>query len=808
MTLSAKRLAFCVLIVLRALNISAQQTVPLFYEKVYLHTDRDTYMQGEDIWFKAYLVNAQNNKPINNSHNLYAELISPGLKIVQRHAIRLENGLGNGDFKLPDTISAGTYRIRAYTNWMRNFGDSFVFEKNITIINLSGKKATVANLNRSIKKIKQKELLGLKSDTLVSRPVIRFFPEGGSMVNNVSSVIAVKAEDEQGRGIAVSGQIFASSNRLVAKFSCDSLGMGKFTLQPDETQQYRAEATIKGKPYTFKLKDARIKGFTLGASNVDPFIIAEINCNVYSLSESGGSNLVIMGAHAGKTLFKQQIRLQERSIVVQIPNANFPEGVSLITLYDERALPLGERLVYVHHNNSTRLNVSTDNRSYQPKEKVTVKIKLCDSTRTNLSLAAVDIGMVPVQPENIVSYLELRSELKGNIEHPERYFDTTNTERYKQLDLLLLTQGWRDFVWKDIAETKFKQQYDVEQALTLTGRVRKVWSDKPLANMNITMFAPKATGDKLFYTQSDSSGKFRIDGPILYGYNYINFNSRRSDGLEPDGKSKGKTGGWIKIDSLFQDKMEVKPDNAFTADTIPISPDPLIAREKIKQQFTFEGINSLKTVQIKGYSNALPTDVIPVTMAEQKEYGSVGQYVVNRIPYAHWEMNDGEQPMIFTGWKPPYKHKVSVRGLYSDNSRITMPGERYPGDDEFWGQPMDRVLKVTIRGYQTVDGKVYSVELLMRPGSMKVKDIFDNTMADVVGYTQARVFYAPKYPSTDIKPDYRTTIHWEPNITTDDKGEATITYYNAEPKSQIKLIVQGVTDKGIPVAAVAQYDVK
>jgi len=110
-----------------------QAPFPYSTKKFFLHTDRDLYLQGEDIWFKAYLVDAQNNKPINFSHNLYVELISPGLKIITRHVLRMENGLGNGDFKLVDTLSAGVYRLRAYTNWMRNFGDKFVLKRTLPL---------------------------------------------------------------------------------------------------------------------------------------------------------------------------------------------------------------------------------------------------------------------------------------------------------------------------------------------------------------------------------------------------------------------------------------------------------------------------------------------------------------------------------------------------------------------------------------------------------------------------------------------------------------------------------------------------
>jgi len=820
MHIIAKRLLYCLLLFC-AFNARAQTptTIPLFYEKVYLHTDRDVYLPDEDIWFKAYLVNAQNNKPINYSHNLYVELISPGLKIIARHVLRMENGLGNGDFKLADTLSGGTYRLRAYTNWMRNFGDKFVFEKNITIISASGKRVNAAVINKAVTRLKKKQPAIVKHDTLPPGPLVRFFPEGGSLVNDVASVVAVKAEDEFGRGMATSGQVVATSNRVVAKFVCDSLGFGSFTLTPDETQDYHAEVTIKGKAYNFKVHEARRKGFTLGANAAGPFIVAEINCNTFSLSESGGASLVLTASHANKILFKEQVRIQSKNILVQIPDTNFPEGIARITLFDDHAKPLSERLVFVRHANGGKLAIKLDSLNYHSKQKTTVKLKLNDSTQANLSMAVVNVDVAPVQPESILSYLELKSEIPGRIEHPERYFDAMNVNRDKQMDLLLMTQGWRDFIWKDIEDTKFKQQYDVEQALTITGRVRGVWFNKAKPAVNVTMFAPKATGDKLFTAITDSLGRFRIDGAIIYGYQFINFTSRVSKGIMTDGTSKGKTGGYVQVDSLFQDRLAIKPAEDFMGDTTAINTDVLMA----KQKFTFSGMNALKTVQVKSNNTneVYPPEIHSITLTEQKEYGNLGQYLLYMIPGAHMEFggckgglvcqNDYKDPglsFLETGYcdarnNPITLQRVNIRGIYTDNSKLEPAC-----DNDYLGLPMSSVLKVTINHHETGFGVVYSVNVVMRPGVLGVKDIFDNTMADVVGYTRARTFFAPRYEKPDDKPDYRTTIHWEPNITTDEKGEAIVNYYNADPKSKIRVIVQGVTDKGVPVVATAGYEVK
>jgi len=45
-------------------------------------------------------------------------------------------------------------------------------------------------------------------------------------------------------------------------------------------------------------------------------------------------------------------------------------------------------------------------------------------------------------------------------------------------------------------------------------------------------------------------------------------------------------------------------------------------------------------------------------------------------------------------------------------------------------------------------------------------------------------------------------------LTTGDNGEATVSFYNADAKSKIRIVVQGITDKGRPVTATAGYMIK
>src|SRR5450631_2567498 len=86
--------------------VTSQDSLKLI-EKVYLHTDRENYSPGEDLWFKVYLIEGTYRMLTSNSNNLHVDLISPDSKIIESQIVRLINGLGNGDFKLPEKLSSG-----------------------------------------------------------------------------------------------------------------------------------------------------------------------------------------------------------------------------------------------------------------------------------------------------------------------------------------------------------------------------------------------------------------------------------------------------------------------------------------------------------------------------------------------------------------------------------------------------------------------------------------------------------------------------------------------------------------------------
>ncbi|WP_376886594.1 TonB-dependent receptor plug domain-containing protein [Belliella marina] len=108
-----------------------QEEYPI--EKAYLHLDKSTYTLGEVVWFSAYLTAGSTQVPSPLSKVLYVDLFDSGGELLSQKKIGLEDGYGDGYFKLPDFGEEGVFTVKAYSAWMSNFGKEYFFQKDIEV---------------------------------------------------------------------------------------------------------------------------------------------------------------------------------------------------------------------------------------------------------------------------------------------------------------------------------------------------------------------------------------------------------------------------------------------------------------------------------------------------------------------------------------------------------------------------------------------------------------------------------------------------------------------------------------------------
>lgn len=772
--------------------------ISLFFEKTYLHTDRNYYSTGEDVWFTAYLVNGKSTSLTSTSNNLYVELISPASEIVDRKVIRMDQGIGNGDFKLKDSIPSGWYKLRAYTNWMRNFEDQFVFQKEIYLSNtlplkslskVAGKKQVVVN-----------ETAGV-----ILNESIQFFPEGGSLVNDVMSIVAFKAEDQRGDGSKISGKLVSGTGETISSFESTDLGMGIFTVKPLAGVKYHVETIFaNGKKINTDLPDALTKGMSMHVSTDSLNIKATISINDPMFVELQNKELGIAVKHGGNTFYAGSIKVNKAQISLSIPLNDLPQGVAGITLTDDQGRPYCERLIYVP-GSIVNLTIIPDKAIYKPKERVNLTVKASDQlgnpVQTYLSLSAVD-AIVPNNESNIASYLLLESEIKGKIQDPDRYFDPKNANRLKQLDLLLMAQGWRDYLWKRVADSKTVMSFMPEPGITLSGKVRQKVGSKPMPDMNITLMGNGLIGNKIYMTKTLVDGRYFLDGLNWFGNQVIKLSS------EDD---KGKKGGWLLLDSLFKNPMNV---NLLSGPTkgipnLALFNSELGSRMVSRRIANLNDTISLKEVVIDGGDKktvrlrdevlmtfGYPDLVYNITPADY-DYKGLEHFLLTKVPGAV-SLSDTTEGIAFMAAGKKTAPRLIVNKREDVFERL-----------DYYNLPMDQINQIVVRHLiRNGGGDAYVINLDLKETAFGNANL-NILNATLPGYYQARAFYIPNYEDkTGLKKDLRTTIFWAPLLKTNAQGIATVSFLNADPKATINIQTEGLSNQGVPIVGSAKYQVQ
>ena len=798
-----------------------EKNIEITFEKVYLHLDRPYYSAGDDIWIKAYLVDAITNELSVNSANLNIELISPGLKIIKRLILRVDNGTVTADIHLQDSIVSGNYLIRAYTNWMRNFGDVFFFKREIVVEN----PGDIKSLNQPDKE---------ESSQSVD---VQFFPESGSLIENVSSLLGFKAVNSSGYGCDITGNVFSSLGDTVTSFTSTHLGMGSFFLLPEKGLKYYASGFAGNRiPFRVELPTASETGYSLKASDINKdYFRVTIKTNRETLDKFPLNKLMIFGTSHNSPCITANAKIRTTDTPVILPKKEFPEGVALITLMDSTGKTYCERLYYVHKEENYRIKIIPDSEVYAPGQKVTLKISVTDTTdypvSANLSVSVVDGKQITgfEKRPDITSYLLLESEIRGYIEQPFYYLDTTNSGHFQALDNLLLTQGWRNFVWESIPDTTIKFKYPIEEGITVSGRLRHVLSDKPIAGSKISMVM---AGDvKTFYkfSQTDSTGKYYFDG--------LNFTGPQNLMVyATDKKNKGE--GLISLDSIFMEPAPVNliqryksnitqgysagnidvPNLIHVFDFNEISNYRKEAEQKynILKKYHITDTIGLNEVKIIARKSSRGNSDINVRLYDSPDFSlKVTEQMTTTHPDAIQTLQGRVAGFYITGdWVNGYKfilHGQAGEPLFLiDGRRVD-----YASIINLPMNAIDQIEvikeggKLALYGF---GGSFGVISVITKRGTNgPVPPVLNFISQRIYGYYQARTFYTPKY---DIKkpeyekPDLRTTIHWEPNVVTDEDGKATISFFNADIKTIVKVNVEGIAEPGIPLTGKTSYEVK
>ena len=362
-------------------------------EKVYLHLDRPVYATGETIWFSAYIVDASQHRLDSLSSVLHVDLVSAEHQVVARRTLRLQGGRASGDLDIADSLAAGTYVLRAYTSWMRNAGEGFIYSRRLSVwpaSPLGPPDNPMSNAGAAAR---------AKGQASSLRPDIQFFPEGGYLVEGLPAVVACKATDATGHGLSVRGQILNAQNAVVVPaFSSRHAGMGRFSFVPGAGQRYHAHFALPdGTAADYPLPAVQASGYSLHvAETAADFLVEARYRGVGGAAAPGPVQLFTqvrgVGAYPGPRALVGEVPAAWR-----MPKKNYPNGIVHFTLFDAQGTPQCERLAFGQNGPAAlRVTLVADQPSYGAHAPVQLTVRVADAAgqpvAANLSVAVSDAG--------------------------------------------------------------------------------------------------------------------------------------------------------------------------------------------------------------------------------------------------------------------------------------------------------------------------------------------------------------------------------------------------------------------------------
>ncbi|NDW19111.1 hypothetical protein D0T53_09315 [Dysgonomonas sp. 216] len=793
-------------------------------EKVYLHFDNTGYFAGESIWFKAYVVTAEDNIPSQLSKVLYVELLSPEGNTIKTLKLKVENGQADGSFHLESEMFGGYYQIRAYTRCMLNFGEECIFSRTFPVFDqieqpkdYISKKMTLRRHKIPVERVKSE---------FSDKVDMSFFPEGGKLVAGLTSKVAFKATGKLDENIDVKGAVYDNQGNEVAAIATIHDGMGAFDFIPQDGQVYKAKVVYKGKNYEFDLPAIEKQGYVLKMDNLHP---KQMIIQVEKSESIPGDTLGLTVASRGKIYAFSTVTAADGAQVMRIPKEILPSGVVQVTLFNTQGEIMAERLSFIKHQSALSIKGLLAKDEFEPYEKISIVFDVKDlagnPVETAFSLSVKDPGLISNESNagNIMTNLLLSSDIKGFINNPEYYFADDSRDRLRALDLLMLVQGWRRYNWKQMVNPEsFQVRHGIEEGLILQGKIKSTSRKKAKGDMNILMWAYSPEGMSQRGTCiTDEEGYFSFKFDDFFGVWNMSIqvtdkdNNRKNEHVQLDRNFSPEPKAYSFYDTQLNDANRTAIGILGQSDKTEVIGgvkddglmsyllDEVMVSTKQKRKLTDE---------IIGVTNILYDvydDVEKIRDSGKSEPSLITEYLVNTNSYFSYNMRTGGDNGEKVDNHYFYKGRPVV--FYVNNFIVGGQASMWKHIDEI---TVDMVEKVAIMEefdrFVAVDfgealyanevrHNIVGIYIYTNEKGDRRRDPKGIRNTKIQGYTQMPEFYSPKYASAALpdETDFRRTLYWNPNVKTDATGSTAVTFYNNSIKGGVDIDAQTVTNSGI-----------
>jgi hypothetical protein len=355
--------------------------------------------------------------------------------------------------------------------------------------------------------------------------------------------------------------------------------------------------------------------------------------------------------------------------------------------------------------------------------------------------------------------------------------------------------------------------FEPEVGFNISGVVKRIIGNKTIPEIKIILGLFSKNTTQFHDTMTDKNGKYRFEGIDIQGTTKVIVSST--------GKSeRGK--GLIFLDSLKYDPPDIEllnqdsVESMILAKQIPVYRQEAIVRTGMKKKYKLSDTIKVGEVVIAATRIETPQEIrikesrriystpdkeLVISVASENFAGNVISYMSGRI--AGVRVENDTKILLRGNIDPPL---ILLDGFEIDSVGLPfltgLPMNIIDRIDVLYASPL-----YGMRGANGVINIITKVGVRRNPETLMPNSAY----ASIQGYNIPRVFYSPKYDSKTEQtflPDYRSTIFWEPNISIERNSIAKLEYFNAGNPAKISILVEGITEEGIPLTGKVMYDVK
>ncbi len=757
-----------------------KQNLPVPFQKIYLHIDRDILFTKDTVWFAAYSLDGSSHLLSEQTCNLYVDLVDDLGDVVRTDVFVLRQGIGAGYLPIADSLHEGHYLVRAYTDYLLNFDSDTYFERKIRVA-----------------KLRKEDSSDAAEPTREDIVNLSFMPEGGFMLANTTNCVAFKATDHQGRPVDVSGKIMDKSGNEVQKFKSVYRGLGKFYLFGQADNNFVAVLDEFGGRYP--LPDLRNKGYKLKAIKQDSL---SLDLAVQEHQPVAESTLFLAALHRGRGLFFVELDGAKRKSVLKLPIANFGSGINRVVLLDQDLRPLSERLFFNSNGILSEVIVKTSKPTFGKRRKVSINIskKLPLEESTSLSVAVVSNQFLQTDADNMVSYLMLNSEIKGRIDHLPDFLIDGEIPKQVKLDLLMMTHGWSNYIWPTLERDDGKLLFKPDLGFSIKGQTPKSSNRKHIEKGNVSLIIYEKDKKPQFLNQPfDKDGHFTFPNVI--------FSDWATMVLQAQNKNQKNN---LPIEVDFAKRIAPKVDERdlrFLARSSQISSN--LYEQRLQDEIELSAFDpSFTTVYLEGVEvtgrkiektgkKGLPRANDGAFQIEPKSTSglqNIIQYLQFRVPGVTGTPS-GSISLI---------GGAALGGGINSEPLIYIDGNARLSVDEARQYPLEIFETIEVltppasNFYRAPAGAVLLTTKSGRSLQGQNQPFINGIVERIQGFAPYREFYSPNYEGAkrqDERPDIRRTLYWSPQIIVKDQP-AELSFFTGDHEGLYYIIVEGISQSG------------